>query len=256
MGRTRKQTVDFGYSEVPLGDKRGKVREVFDSVAGNYDLMNDAMSLGVHRVWKDMTVTKINPQPGELLIDVAGGTGDLARRFCDQAEVVRTRRGGSPARAVICDINEQMVMAGRKARDVTRDLHRVVGNAECLPFEDGVADTVIISTGIRNVTDREAALREFYRVLKPGGRLGVLEFAQPPGKALRTVYDLYSFNIMPRLGGMIAGDRESYQYLVESIRRFPAPEQFAVMMEDAGFACVGWDAYSGGICNLHMGWKV
>jgi len=257
MANKTTPTIDFGFEDVPVADKRAKVREVFDSVAGSYDRMNDAMSLGIHRAWKTMTVTKINPQPGELLIDVAGGTGDLARRFCQQAEEKRKRRGGDPARAVICDINAEMVLAGINVRkDYGLDLHRTVGNAECLPFADSVADAIIISTGIRNVTDREAALREFHRVLKPGGRLGVLEFSQPPGKALRTVYDLYSFNIMPRLGSMIAGDRESYQYLVESIRRFPPPEQFAVMMEEAGFSRVGWDAYSGGICNLHMGWKI
>ena len=257
MGKTRKQTVDFGYSEVPTGDKRGKVREVFDSVAGNYDLMNDAMSLGVHRVWKDMAITKVNPQPGELLLDIAGGTGDLARRFCKQAEIKRERRGGEPARAVVCDINAEMVLAGVDYRkDYGLELMRTVGNAEVLPFEDGVADAVTIAFGIRNVTDREAALAEFYRVLKSGGRLAVLEFSVPPSKALRSVYDLYSFGVIPRLGGLLARDRDSYQYLVESIRRFPVPKQFAAMMENAGFTRVGWDAYSGGICNLHMGWKV
>ena len=257
MSAPEKRTVDFGYSDVPLEDKRGRVREVFDSVAGNYDLMNDAMSLGVHRAWKDMAITKLNPQPGELLLDIAGGTGDLARRWCRQAEAKRKRRGGEPATAVVCDINAEMVLAGVNFRkDYGLDLHRTVGNAEALPFADNSADALTIAFGIRNVTHREAALREFHRVLRPGGRLGVLEFSVPPGKALRGVYDLYSFGVIPRLGGLLAGDRDSYQYLVESIRKFPVPERFAAMLRDAGFARVRWDAYSGGICNLHMGWKV
>ena len=257
MSATRKGTIDFGYSDVPESEKADRVRGVFDSVAKNYDRMNDAMSLGIHRVWKAMAITKLNPQPGELLFDVAGGTGDLARRWCREGEETRKRRGGAPARAIICDINAEMVMAGiDPARDEGLDLDRVVGNAECLPFADASADAVVISTGIRNVTDRDAALREFHRVLKPGGRLGVLELGVPEGRALRTVYDAYSFGVMPRLGGLIAGDRESYQYLVESIRRFPVPDQFQQMMRDAGFARVRHDAYSGGICNLFTGWKI
>ena len=250
-------TIDFGYTEVPRGEKAARVKGVFDSVARDYDRMNDAMSFGLHRVWKDMAITKLNPQPGETLIDVAGGTGDLARRFLRQAREKRGRRGGLPARAVICDINAEMVLAGVDARkDAGLDLERTVGNAECLPFADNSADAVTIAFGIRNVTDRDAALREFHRVLKPGGRLAVLEFSTPSEPLIRAVHDAYSFGIIPRLGGLVTGDRDSYQYLVESIQRFPRPEQFAAMMEDAGFARVGWDAYTMGAVNLHMGWKV
>ncbi len=250
-------TIDFGFEEVAVEDKQGRVRGVFDSVASNYDLMNDAMSMGVHRVWKEMTITKLNPQPGELLIDVAGGTGDLARAFIAKAEQARLRRGGKPARAIVCDINEQMLLAGIDAKkDKGLDITRVCGNAEALPFEDNCADALTISFGIRNVTDRPKALREFRRVLKPGGRLCILEFSTPPAKALRAIYDSYSFAVIPRLGGLLAGDKESYQYLVESIRRFPRQQAFADMIENAGFARVGWDDYTGGVAALHYGWKV
>jgi len=188
---------------------------VFDSVAGNYDLMNDAMSLGIHRVWKSMVMAKLNPQPGEFHLDVAGGTGDLARGFIKAAEEVR--------------------------------LSRVCGDAQNLPFPDNYFDVVTIAFGIRNVTDRDMALREFYRVLKPGGRLGVLEFSTPPTQWLRKFYDAYSFAVIPPMGQLLAKDRESYQYLVESIRRFPRQAQFAAMVKTAGFARVKWDDYSGGI---------
>ena len=257
MSASEKDTIDFGYSDVPREEKAARVRGVFDRVASRYDRMNDAMSLGLHRVWKDIAVTRLNPQPGELLLDVAGGTGDLARRFCAQAEAKRLRRGGPPACAVICDINTDMVMAGRDARrDFGLELARTVGDAEALPFADACAEAVVISTGIRNVTDREAALGEFHRVLRPGGRLAVLEFAVPPGRALASLYDLYSFTVIPRLGQLIAGDRDSYQYLVESIRKFPKQAQFAAMIEAAGFAKVSWVDYAAGVTAFHTGWKL
>ncbi len=251
------KTIDFGFEDIPEADKQSRVRGVFDSVAGNYDLMNDAMSLGIHRVWKDMTITKVNPQPGELIIDVAGGTGDLARRFIKKAGEVRKRRGGKPARAVICDINAEMLLAGiDEKKDAGMDITRVCGNAEALPFEDGVADAVTIAFGIRNVTHRDKALSEFHRVLKPGGRLAVLEFSTPPQKVLRTIYDMYSFNVIPKLGGMLADDADSYRYLVESIRKFPRQEAFADMVREAGFKRVSYQDYSGGIAAMHFGWKV
>jgi len=251
------KTIDFGFEDVPESEKARRVRGVFDAVAGNYDLMNDAMSMGVHRIWKDMTITKLNPQPGELLIDVAGGTGDLARRFIRRAEEVRLRRGGDPARAIICDINAEMLLAGIDPRkDGHMDLTRVCGDAQTLPFPDNHADAITISFGIRNVTDRDAALRDFRRVLKPGGRLFVLEFSTPPTKVLREIYDAYSLNVIPAIGGLLVKDRESYQYLVESIRRFPRQQAFANMISDAGFARVGYHDFTGGIAALHWGWKV
>lgn len=249
-------TIDFGFEEIPASEKQSRVRGVFDSVAKNYDVMNDAMSMGIHRVWKDMTITKINPQPGELLIDVAGGTGDLSRRFIRRADEARLRRGGAQARAIVCDINAEMLLAGiDPKKDAGMDLTRICGNAENLPFPDGYADAVTIAFGIRNVTDRDKALREFYRVLKPGGRLCVLEFSTPPAKALRAIYDAYSFAVIPRLGGMLADDKDSYQYLVESIRRFPRQQAFKDMVDAAGFKRAGWHDFTGGIAALHWGWK-
>ncbi|WP_371396835.1 bifunctional demethylmenaquinone methyltransferase/2-methoxy-6-polyprenyl-1,4-benzoquinol methylase UbiE [Fretibacter rubidus] len=251
------KTIDFGFEDIPASEKQSRVRGVFDAVAPKYDLMNDAMSMGVHRVWKELTLTKVNPQPGEVLIDVAGGTGDLARTFIKKADEVRKRRGGPSARAIVCDINAEMLIAGTDARrDAGLDITRVCGNAESLPFADNYADALTISFGIRNVTDRPQALREFYRVLKPGGRLFILEFSTPPAKVLREIYDAYSFAVIPRLGGLLAGDKESYQYLVESIRRFPRQEPFADMVRDAGFARVGYEDYTGGIAALHYGWKI
>ncbi len=251
------KTIDFGFETIPEDEKIGRVKGVFDSVASNYDLMNDAMSVGIHRVWKNMTITRLNPQPGEKLLDVAGGTGDLARRFIKAADEVRLRRGGAPASAVICDINDQMLLAGIDPnKDKGLDLTRICGNAECLPFVDGNFDAVTIAFGIRNVTDRMAALKEFRRVLKPGGRLAVLEFSTPPANVIRAFYDAYSFAVIPRLGQALAGDRDSYQYLVESIRKFPKQEQFAEMVREAGFGNVTYQDYSAGIAALHTGWKL
>jgi len=250
-------TIDFGFTEIPRTEKQSRVRGVFDSVASKYDLMNDAMSMGIHRVWKDMMVTKINPQPGEHLIDIAGGTGDIAKRFLSRADEVTERRGGEAATAIVSDINYEMLAAGIGGDDaINNRIERVCGNAEHLPFDSNSADVMTISFGIRNVTDRPAALREFYRILKPGGRLFILEFSTPPDKFLRQIYDSYSFAVIPRLGGLLAGDKDSYQYLVESIRRFPRQDAFASLIKDAGFSQVSWQDYSGGIASLHWGWKV
>jgi demethylmenaquinone methyltransferase/2-methoxy-6-polyprenyl-1,4-benzoquinol methylase len=250
-------TIDFGFETVPTSEKVMRVKGVFDSVADSYDLMNDAMSVGIHRVWKNLMITRLNPQPGEALLDVAGGTGDIARRFIKAADEVRLRRGGTAASAVIFDINDQMLLAGIDAtKDAGLDLTRVCGDAQELPFEDATFDAVTISFGIRNVTDRMAALREFRRVLKPGGRLGILEFSTPPATMIRAFYDAYSFAVIPRLGQVLAGDRDSYQYLVESIRKFPKQEVFAEMIRDAGFANVKYQDYSAGVAALHTGWKL
>ncbi len=253
---TKEKTVDFGFKDIPAADKAGRVRDVFDSVAPSYDIMNDAMSMGVHRIWKDMAIAKINPQPGEIHIDVAGGTGDLARRFIRRAASVAKRRGGADAKAFIVDINAEMLLAGvDEKKDASLDLTRVCGDAQNLPFEDGFADVVTIVFGIRNVTDRDRALKDMRRVLKPGGRFFCLEFSTPPSVWLKQIYDLYSFNVIPRLGGLLANDQDSYQYLVESIRKFPKQEAFAQMLRQAGFERVGYTDYTGGVCALHWGFK-
>ncbi|VAV97709.1 2-methoxy-6-polyprenyl-1,4-benzoquinol methylase [hydrothermal vent metagenome] len=245
----------FGFRTVPKAEKAGLVRGVFDNVAERYDLMNDFMSLGVHRLWKDMVIARANPQPGELLIDVAGGTGDLSRRFIAAADKVRTRRGGPPAKAVVSDINAQMLFAGPK-QDDPDTLSWACANAESLPFADNTANALSISFGIRNVTDKPKALRDMHRVLKPGGRFLCLEFSKPTSRALEIPYDLWSFHAIPAIGNMVSGDRDSYQYLVESIRKFPDQATFATMMEEAGFARVSVTNFTGGVAALHMGWKI
>ena len=249
-------TVSFGFRDVARTEKQGLVRNVFDRSARKYDLMNDLMSLGVHRVWKDITVTKAGPRPGARLIDVAGGTGDIARAWLDRADALTERRGSDQyAEAVVADINEQMLLAGLKRGDRAR-LDWCTANAECLPFESGVADAVTIGFGIRNVTDRIKALKDMRRVLKPGGRFVCLEFSRPTTRPLEKLYDAWSFGAIPQIGEWIAKDRDSYQYLVESIRKFPHQDAFAAELEEAGFARVSVTNLSGGIAAIHMGWKV
>lgn len=249
-------TVSFGFRQVERGAKQGLVRRVFDSSARRYDLMNDFMSLGVHRVWKDITVTKAGPRPGATLIDVAGGTGDIARAFLERADALLERRGsGEPAKAVVADINEAMLRAGLKRGERSR-LTWATANAEHLPFRDQSADAVTIGFGIRNVTNRNQALKDMHRVLKPGGRFVCLEFSRPTSRALEKVYDAWSFNAIPKLGEWIAKDRDSYQYLVESIRKFPPQHVFARELEAAGFTRVSVTNLSGGIAAIHTGVKL
>lgn len=254
------KTVSFGFEEVSPDEKTDRVKGVFRSVASRYDLMNDLMSAGVHRLWKHDTIARLNPQPGERLIDVAGGTGDLARAFIDRADRAGRRRGRHElASAVVCDINDAMLEAGRARADMRAYEDRidwVCGDAQALPFPERSADAVTIAFGIRNVTDRGAALSEFRRVLKPGGRLAVLEFSHMTVPMLQDLYDTYSFNVIPRMGDLVASDRESYQYLVESIRKFPKQEDFREDVEAAGFSGVSITNFSGGIAALHYGWAV
>jgi len=243
----------FGFRDVDPREKPGLVRGVFDRVASRYDLMNDVMSAGVHRLWKDATAARLNPQPGETIIDCAGGTGDMARRFADLARRARDRRGGDDARILVVDYNAEMIAAGR-ARGLEPEIDWAVGDAQRLPLPDACANAYVISFGIRNVTDIPAALREARRVLKPGGRFLCLEFSRPPAPALARLYDAYSFKVIPLMGERIAGDRESYQYLVESIRRFPDQKTFQGMIEAAGFSRAGYTNFTGGVAALHHGW--
>jgi demethylmenaquinone methyltransferase/2-methoxy-6-polyprenyl-1,4-benzoquinol methylase len=245
----------FGFRDVDPREKPGLVRGVFDRVASRYDLMNDVMSAGVHRLWKDATAARLNPQPGETIIDCAGGTGDMARRFADLARRARQRRGGEDARILVVDYNAEMIAAGR-SRGLSPEIAWAVGDAQGLPLPDACADAYVISFGIRNVTDIPAALREARRVLKPGGRFLCLEFSRPPAPALARLYDAYSFRVIPFMGEQIAGDRESYQYLVESIRRFPDQKTFQSLIEAAGFRRAGYTNFTGGVAALHHGWAV
>lgn len=250
------ESVSFGFKDVQAGDKAGLVKGVFDRVASRYDLMNDLMSGGVHRLWKGMALDWLDPQPGQVLLDVAGGTGDMALGFLERAARKARRRGeGVPARAIICDINEMMLRAGLGQRGARPDLARVAGDAERLPLADRSVDVCTIAFGIRNVTRIEAALAEMRRVLRPGGRLMVLEFSTVNVPGLDALYEAYSFKVIPRLGQLVAGDGEAYRYLVESIRRFPDQARFAGMMRGAGFREVAWRDLSGGIAALHSGWN-
>jgi demethylmenaquinone methyltransferase/2-methoxy-6-polyprenyl-1,4-benzoquinol methylase len=245
----------FGFRDVDPREKPGLVRGVFDRVASRYDLMNDVMSAGVHRLWKDAAAARLNPQPGETIIDCAGGTGDMARRFADLARRARERRGGEDAQILVIDYNAEMIAAGR-ARGLEPEIAWAVGDAQRLPLPDACADAYVISFGIRNVTDIPAALREARRVLRPGGRFLCLEFSRPPAPALARLYDAYSFRVIPFMGEQIAGDRASYQYLVESIRRFPDQKTFQSMIEAAGFRRAGYTNFTGGVAALHHGWAV
>ena len=250
MTGTDDKTTHFGFRDVPEDEKAGMVHGVFTRVASKYDIMNDLMSMGIHRVWKDAMMDWLAPRPGQRLLDVAGGTGDVAFRFLKRA---------AGAQAVVCDMTESMLVAGRtraEADSMADSLDWVVGDAMALPFADNSFDVYTISFGIRNVTRIPDALREAYRVLRPGGRLMVLEFSQIPNDLMQKVYDLYSFNVIPVMGQIVAGDRDSYQYLVESIRKFPDQETFAAMIRDAGFGQVKYRNLTMGIAALHSGWKI
>ncbi len=245
------KTTHFGFQTVAEDQKASLVQGVFSSVASRYDIMNDLMSGGIHRLWKDAMMDWLAPRPGQRLLDVAGGTGDVAFRFL--------RRAGDTAQATVLDLTEPMLIEGQKraeAANMARQLDWVVGDAMALPFETNTFDVYTISFGIRNVTRVEEALAEAFRVLRPGGRLMVLEFSQIPNDLMQKVYDLYSFNVIPAMGQVVTGDRDSYQYLVESIRRFPDQDRFAEMIRAAGFEQVKYRNLSMGIAALHSGWKL
>lgn len=247
---SEQKTTHFGFKTINADEKVGMVAGVFHSVAAKYDIMNDLMSAGVHRVWKRFTIEVSGVRKGNSVLDVAGGTGDLTAKF--------SRLVGPEGRVVLADINDSMIAVGRdKLTDlgVVDNIEYVQANAECLPFEDNSFDVVSIAFGLRNVTDKEAALRSMLRVLKPGGRLLVLEFSHPENPLLQKAYDTYSFSILPKLGQWVAGDAQSYQYLAESIRMHPNQETLKGMMQDAGFEHVDYYNMTGGIVALHKGTK-
>jgi demethylmenaquinone methyltransferase / 2-methoxy-6-polyprenyl-1,4-benzoquinol methylase len=241
------QTASFGFHDVPEGEKARLVGEVFSSVAGKYDLMNDLMSLRVHRLWKDAMINWLAPRPGWRALDVAGGTGDIAFRMADRG-----------AGVTVCDINPDMLAEGRKRAEAKgrADIAWTAGDAEALPFAGASFDAYTIAFGIRNVTHIEKALSEACRVLKPGGRFLCLEFSRCDVPGVRALYDAYSFRLLPKLGYVVTGDEASYRYLVESIRKFPPQEKFAAMIADAGLGQVKYRDLTFGIAALHSAWKI
>lgn len=242
------KTTHFGYQEVAVQEKAGLVREVFDSVADSYDLMNDLMSLGVHRIWKRDFAANSGVGLGDRVLDLAGGTGDIA--------ALLSKRVGANGRVVLSDINEAMLNVGRQRLEdqgIVGNVSYAIANAEHLPFDSGEFDVVTIAFGLRNVTDKSAALREMYRVLRPGGKALILEFSKVQPEPLKAIYDAWSFGALPMLGKLIADDEDSYRYLAESIRQHPPQEELVQMMEDAGFDQARFRNLTGGIVAIHSG---
>nr|WP_020396455.1 bifunctional demethylmenaquinone methyltransferase/2-methoxy-6-polyprenyl-1,4-benzoquinol methylase UbiE [Thiolinea disciformis] len=247
----QERTTHFGYQQVPVQEKASRVAEVFHSVADKYDVMNDVMSFGIHRLWKRYTIEAAGAKRGQQILDLAGGTGDLAAKF---ARIV-----GVNGKVVLSDINGSMLENGRRRltdEGIAGNVEYVQANAECLPFADNSFDIITMAFGLRNVTDKDSALRSIFRVLKPAGRLLVLEFSKPVIPGLAPIYDQYSFKFLPLMGKLIANDADSYRYLAESIRMHPDQETLKTMMETAGFERVSYDNLSGGIVALHKGFKL
>jgi demethylmenaquinone methyltransferase / 2-methoxy-6-polyprenyl-1,4-benzoquinol methylase len=244
------KTTNFGFKKVKTDEKASMVRGVFDSVASKYDVMNDLMSMGVHRLWKRFAIDQAGVTPGQKVLDIAGGTGDLTRRF---SKIV-----GNDGLVVLADINRSMLSVGREHlidEGIINNVEYVQADAQALPFEDNTFDCITISFGLRNVTDKLQALKSMYRVLKPGGRLLVLEFSKPVVPVLKSFYNFYSFKVVPKIGKWVTGDSESYQYLVESIRMHPDQKTLENMVKEAGFEKTDFQNLSGGIVALHRGFK-
>ncbi|WGS87140.1 bifunctional demethylmenaquinone methyltransferase/2-methoxy-6-polyprenyl-1,4-benzoquinol methylase UbiE [Methylomonas sp. UP202] len=247
---TNDNTTHFGFKQVPVSEKVAMVRGVFDSVANNYDLMNDLMSFGIHRIWKRVAVQLANVREGDKILDLAGGTGDLTMLY--------EKRVGAKGQVVLADINSEMLRNGRERlvnKGLAGNIRYAQVNAECLPFADNTFDCVTIGFGLRNVTDKDAALRSMYRVLKPGGRVIVLEFSHPTDPITEKVYDFYSFNLLPKIGAVVAKDEESYRYLAESIRMHPKQDELKQMMENAGLERCEYFNMTQGIVAVHRGYK-
>ena len=247
---SEEDTTHFGFQTVEKNEKESKVASVFHSVAQQYDVMNDLMSFGVHRLWKRFTIDASGVRPGNKVLDLAGGTGDLTAKF---SQLV-----GREGKVILADINSSMLNVGRdKLRDrgLVQNIEYVQANAQYLPFEDNTFDVITIAFGLRNVTDKDMALRSMYRVLKPGGRLLVLEFSKPEHELVNKAYDFYSFNILPKMGELVAKDGDSYQYLAESIRMHPDQETLKTMMDSAGFEQTSFKNLTGGVVALHKGYK-
>ncbi|WP_438766235.1 bifunctional demethylmenaquinone methyltransferase/2-methoxy-6-polyprenyl-1,4-benzoquinol methylase UbiE [Kushneria sp. TE3] len=245
-----KQTTHFGYEEVPVEEKAGRVEQVFDSVARRYDVMNDLMSMGVHRFWKRVALERSGVRRGHAVLDIAGGTGDLTAKFVE--------RVGPTGRVVLADINAAMLQVGRDRlmdRGIGAQVEIVQADAQALPFPDNTFDCITIAFGLRNVTDKDAALASMARVLKPGGRLLILEFSRPVNAVFEKVYDQYSFHVLPRIGKWVANDADSYRYLAESIRMHPDQPTLKAMMENAGLERVEYTNMTGGVVALHRGIK-
>jgi demethylmenaquinone methyltransferase/2-methoxy-6-polyprenyl-1,4-benzoquinol methylase len=251
MTKNTDNTTHFGYKDVPAEEKQAMVADVFHSVAAKYDVMNDLMSFGVHRLWKRFTIDMSGVRPGNKVLDLAGGTGDLTKKF---SKIV-----GPSGTVVLADINSSMLEVGRERltnQGYVGNIEYVQANAQSLPFEDNTFDIITIAFGLRNVTDKDEALRSMFRVLKPGGRLLVLEFSQTKNPLLKKAYDLYSFTALPLMGKLVTNDSESYKYLAESIRMHPDQETLKGMMEEAGFNRVSYHNMTGGMVALHRGIKV
>lgn len=250
MTEQNKKKTHFGFEDVNVDEKQGKVAEVFHSVANKYDVMNDLMSFGIHRLWKKFTLEKSGVKPGDTVLDLAGGTGDLAAKF--------SKRIGDKGLVVLSDINSSMLDVGRDRmldQGIVSNIDYAIANAEALPFKDNTFDIVTIAFGLRNVTHKNKALESIYKALKPGGRLLVLEFSKPTSKTFSKIYDAFSFQVLPRLGELIAGDKKSYQYLAESIRKHPNQETLKQMILDAGFDQCDYHNLTAGVVALHRGIK-